>query len=126
MFPQELKYSKEHEWVRIENGVATVGITEFAQNQLGDIVYLETPKVGAALTQNNSFGVIESVKSVSELYSPLSGEVLAVNQEVSDSPELVNTDPYGDGWIIQLKPSNLGELDDLLSAQEYEAMVNNG
>ena len=126
MIPEDLKYSKDHEWVRVANGVATIGITEFAQKQLGDIVYVETPKLGEVLSQNDSFGTIESVKAVSELYSPLSGELVVINQEVVDSPELVNEDPYGDGWIIQVRPSNLSELENLLSAQEYEAMVNNG
>jgi glycine cleavage system H protein len=126
MIPEDLKYSKDHEWVRVANGVATIGITEFAQKQLGDIVYVETPKLGEVLSQNDSFGTIESVKAVSELYSPLSGELVVINQEVVDSPELVNEDPYGDGWIIQVRPSNLSELENLLSAQEYDKMISSG
>ena len=105
-FPDDLKYSKEHEWLRLEGDVATIGITEFAQEELGDIVYVEQPKVGAAVKQNSQFGVVESVKTVSDLYSPVTGEITAVNDEVASSPELVNQDPYGEGWIIKVHISD--------------------
>lgn len=122
MNPPELGYTKEHEWARFEaDGTATVGITEFAQDQLGDIVYFELPKVGAQLAQGGEFGEVESVKSVSVLYSPLSGEVVAVNDALRDAPETANAAPYGDGWIIKLKVANPSEREGLLSAEEYEA-----
>lgn len=122
-FPEELKYSKEHEWLRLEGEVAVIGITSFAQDELGDIVYVEQPKVGDEVRQNNQFGVVESVKTVSDLYSPISGEVVEVNEEVSSSPEEINKDPYGTGWIIKVKPSDSSEMDNLLSAAEYKEMI---
>lgn len=122
-FPGDLKYSKEHEWVRVEGDVAVIGITEFAQDELGDIVYVEQPKVGDPVRQNEQFGVVESVKTVSDLYSPVSGEVVEVNDEVSSSPELINKDPHGAGWIIKVKVSDSAELDNLLSADDYKSMV---
>lgn len=122
-FPEDLKYSKEHEWVKIEDGIATIGITEFAQDELGDIVYVETPKVGATVKQNDTFGVVESVKTVSDLFSPLTGEVTEVNEEVVGSPELINKNSYTEGWIIKVKPDDLSELEALLSAAEYREMV---
>lgn len=121
-FPSELKYSREHEWVRMEGEVAIIGITSFAQDELGDIVYVETPKVGDVLNQNNTFGVVESVKTVSDLYAPLSGEVLEVNDEVVSSPELINQDAYT-AWIIKVKVSDAAELDVLLSADGYKEMI---
>lgn len=122
-FPDDLKYSKEHEWVRMEGDEATIGITEFAQDELGDIVYVETPGVGDNVKQNEQFGVVESVKTVSDLFSPVSGEVTAINDEVVSSPELVNKDSYGAGWIIKVKPSDPSELDALLSAADYKTMI---
>jgi glycine cleavage system H protein len=122
-FPGNLKYSKEHEWVRLEGDVAVIGITEFAQDELGDIVYVEQPKVGDKVSQNEQFGVVESVKTVSDLYSPLSGEVVEVNDDVAGSPENINKDPYGAGWIIKVKTDDTSELDSLLSADDYKTMV---
>ncbi|MDB5078856.1 MAG: glycine cleavage system protein [Chloroflexi bacterium] len=122
-FPAELKYSKEHEWVRLEGDVAVIGITEFAQDELGDIVYVEQPKVGDEVRQNSQFGVVESVKTVSDLYSPVSGEVVEVNDDVTSSPEHINKDPYGAGWIIKVKVSDTAELDSLLSAADYKEMI---
>lgn len=121
-FPADLKYSKEHEWVRLEDGVAVIGITEFAQDELGDIVYVEQPKVGATVRANDTFGVVESVKTVSDLYSPLTGEVVEVNEEVGTSPELINKGAY-DAWIIKVKAEDTSEMDNLLSADEYRSMV---
>jgi glycine cleavage system H protein len=122
-FPGDLKYSKEHEWVRLEGDVAVIGITEFAQDELGDIVYVEQPKVGDALKQNEQFGVVESVKTVSDLYSPVSGEVVEVNEDVTGSPENINKDPYGTGWIIKVKTSDASELDSLLTPEAYKEMI---
>ncbi len=121
-FPEELKYSREHEWLRLENEEATIGITEFAQDELGDIVYVETPKVGDTVRQNEQFGVVESVKTVSDLFSPISGEVVAVNDEVVSSPELINKGAY-EAWIIKVKPSEGTEMDALLSADDYKTMI---
>jgi glycine cleavage system H protein len=121
-FPAELKYSREHEWVKIEDGIALIGITAFAQDELGDIVYVETPKVGSGVSQNNTFGVVESVKTVSDLYSPITGEVVEINEEVANSPELINQDAYA-AWIIKVKPSDESEIDSLLSVDEYKTMI---
>ncbi|HSS19216.1 MAG TPA: glycine cleavage system protein GcvH [Pyrinomonadaceae bacterium] len=118
--PDDLHYSKDHEWVRADGGVATVGITDHAQNQLGDVVYVELPKVGDEFGANEPFGSVESVKAVSEVFSPVSGEIVEINGSLTDSPEKVNTDPYGDGWMIRVKMSNAGEVDSMLSAAEYE------
>jgi glycine cleavage system H protein len=120
MNPRDCKYSKEHEWVRLEGGVATFGITDYAQDQLGDIVYVELPPLEETLTQFEPFGVVESVKAASDLYAPLSGEVLEVNEGLGDHPELVNQDPYGQGWMIKVEPSDEAELDQLMSVEEYE------
>ena len=120
MNPRDCKYSKEHEWVRLEGGLATVGITDYAQDQLGDIVYVELPPLEENLTQFEPFGVVESVKAASDLYAPLSGEVVEVNEELSDHPEFVNEDPYGQGWMIKVEPSDEVELDQLISVEEYE------
>ena len=121
--PSDLRYSKEHEWVRVEEGVGTVGITDYAQDQLGDIVYLDLPKVGTQVGQLAKLGEIESVKAVSDLFSPVSGEVTEVNQEAVDAPELVNRDPYGAGWLIRLRLSDPAELEGLLSVEEYEKLL---
>ena len=122
-FPDDLKYTKEHEWVRLDGDTATVGITTFAQDELGDIVFVEVPKVGRTLDQNETFGVVESVKTVSDLFSPLSGEVVEVNPALEGNPELVNTDSYGEGWMIKIKTTSTAELDGLLSAADYKTMI---
>jgi glycine cleavage system H protein len=118
--PDDLHYSKDHEWVRVEGGVATVGITDYAQDSLGDVVYVELPKVGDEFAANEPFGSVESVKAVSEVFSPVSGEIVAINETLADTPEKVNEDPYGEGWMIRVQLSNLGEVDSLLTAAEYE------
>jgi glycine cleavage system H protein len=122
MYPADLKYTKDHEWVRSADGEATIGITDYAQAQLGDVVFVELPAVGRAIKQGEVFGTIESVKAVSELYAPVSGEVVAVNDALSTSPESVNKDPHG-AWIIKVKPSNAGEVGALLDATAYGALV---
>lgn len=118
--PDDLHYSKDHEWVRVDGNVAIVGITDYAQDSLGDVVYVELPKVGDDFAANESFGSVESVKAVSEVFSPVSGSIAAINDALSDEPEKVNTDPYGDGWMIRVEMSNPGEVDSLLTAAEYE------
>ena len=118
--PDELHYSKDHEWVRVEGNVAIVGITDYAQDSLGDVVYVELPKVGDEFAANESFGSVESVKAVSEVFSPVSGEVVGINETLADAPEKVNTDPYGEGWMIRLQMSKPGEVDSILTAAEYE------
>ncbi len=121
--PADLKYSKDHEWARIEGDTAVVGITDYAQNELGDIVYVELPEVGSQVEQGKTFGTIEAVKAVSDLYAPVSGEVVEVNEKLNDSPELVNQDPYGEGWMIKIKMSNPDEVNNLLSKEDYEALL---
>jgi glycine cleavage system H protein len=119
--PADLKYSREHEWVRVEDGgLAAIGVTDFAQDQLGDIVYLDLPEEGTAVRQFEKMGEIESVKSVSDLFSPISGEVVERNQAAIDAPETVNAAPFGDGWLVRLRLENPAELERLLSAEEYE------
>jgi glycine cleavage system H protein len=118
--PEDLHYSKDHEWVRVEGNIASIGITDYAQNSLGDVVYVELPKVGEDFAANESFGSVESVKAVSEVFSPLSGTVAEVNESLNDEPEKVNGDPYGDGWMIKVNMSSPGEVDSLLTAAEYE------
>jgi glycine cleavage system H protein len=122
--PSDLKYTKEHEWIKIKGDVALIGITDFAQSELGDIVYVELPETDSEVEQMSEFGVVESVKTVSNLYSPVTGIVQKVNKKLGDSPDLVNTDPYGDGWMIEVKCADMNELDDLLSAEEYEEIIN--
>ncbi|MDP9378643.1 MAG: glycine cleavage system protein GcvH [Chloroflexota bacterium] len=120
MNPEDCRYTREHEWVRMEDdGVAVVGITDYAQHQLGDVVYVDLPEVGTTVEQNQPFGSIDSVKTASDLFSPLSGEVLEVNQAAGDSPELVNSDPYGEGWMLKVRPSDASQLDLLMTAGEY-------
>ena len=123
MYPGNLKYSKEHEWVKVDGSIATIGITSHAQSELGDIVYVELPKIGAKFNSMKEFGVVESIKTVSTLYCPVSGEVTEVNSSLSSKPELVNTDPYGHGWVIKVKLSDPSEVDKLLSSKEYEALL---
>lgn len=121
--PADLRYTKEHEWARVEGGRARVGITHYAQDQLGDVVFVELPKVGAQVRQMQGFGVVESVKAVSDLFAPLSGEVVEVNPVLAQHPEKVNQDPYGDGWLIVVKLANAKEADSLLTAQQYEQFL---
>src|SRR5512143_350332 len=122
-FPEDLKYSKEHEWVLVEGSVATVGITDYAQDQLGDIVFVELPAVGDKVSKEDAFGVVESVKAVSDIYAPVSGKVVEVNDDLPENPEMLNEDPYGDGWIIEIEMSDPEEVQDLMTAAEYEEYV---
>lgn len=121
--PSELKYSKDHEWVKIDGDTATIGITDFAQGELGDIVYVEVETAGDTLEAGEVFGTVEAVKVVSDLYLPLSGEIVEFNEGVEDEPEVVNSDPYGEGWIIKVKCSDISEIDELLSAEDYKALI---
>lgn len=121
--PQELKYTKDHEWVRIEGDVAIVGITDFAQGELGDIVYVEVETVDETLEREEIFGTVEAVKTVSDLFLPLSGEIIEFNESLEDEPEKVNTDPYGEGWMVKIRFSEASQLEDLLSAGEYSELV---
>ena len=121
--PEGLYYSKDHEWLRVEGETGTVGITDHAQHSLGDVVYVELPKPGETFAAHDTFGSVESVKAVSELFLPVAGEVTEVNQSLTDEPEKVNTDPYGAGWMLRLKLSSRGEVDSLLSAAEYEDYI---
>ncbi len=121
--PEELSYTSEHEWVALEGDLATIGITDYAQGELGDIVFVDLPKPGAATTQMQPFGAIEAVKAVSDLYAPLSGEVVEINEKLADQPELINQSPYGDGWLIKLKIKDRAELKKLLSAEDYRAQI---
>jgi len=118
--PDDLHYSKDHEWVRVDGNIAIVGITDYAQDSLGDVVYVELPKAGDEFAANESFGSVESVKAVSEVFSPVSGEIVGTNETLADAPEKVNSDPYGDGWMIRVQMSNAGEVDSMLTAAEYE------
>jgi len=124
--PKELKYSREHEWVRVEGNKATVGITDFAQHELGDVVFVELPAKGAAVTAGKGFSVVESVKAVSDIYAPVSGTVTAVNDALTDAPETINEDPYGAGWIAVIEMSNPGELASLLDSADYEKFTAEG
>lgn len=122
--PENLKYTSEHEWIRLEGDIAYVGITDYAQQQLGDIVFVDVSTEGETLARNDVFGTIEVVKTVSDLFLPVGGEVLAQNEALADDPSLVNADPYGEGWIIKLKPADLSEMDQLLDAAAYKALIN--
>jgi glycine cleavage system H protein len=121
--PKELRYSEEHEWVKVEGERVRVGITDFAQHELGDIVFVELPEVGDEVTANEPFGSVESVKTVSELYAPVSGKVVEINEELNDNPEFVNESPYEKAWMIVIELSNSSELDELLTAEQYEEMT---
>ncbi len=121
--PKELRYSEEHEWVKIEGEKVRVGITAFAQHELGDIVFVELPEVGSEISADEPFGSVESVKTVSELYAPVSGKVVEVNEDLSDSPEFVNESPYEKAWMIVIEPSDMGEVDKLMTAEQYEEMT---
>jgi len=122
-YPDDLKYTKEHEWARMSDGRITVGITDYAQDALGEVVFLELPEVDTDVSKEDTFGVIESVKAANDLFAPVSGRVAEVNSTVVDSPEMVNTDPYGEGWLIVVEPSDLAELDELMTAKEYAEYV---
>lgn len=123
MYPKDLRYYREHEWVAVEGDEALIGISHFAQDQLGEVVYVDLPPEGDEVSLGDTFGEIESVKSVSELYAPVSGRIVAVNEALSDTPETVNEDPYGEGWMIRVELSDPGQVDALMTAEEYEAFV---
>src|SRR5215470_11726154 len=122
-FPEGLKYSKEHEWVLVEGTTATIGITEFAQEELGDIVYVELPEVGEKVVKDDPFGAVESVKAVSDVFAPVSGAVVEVNDTLPENPETINDDPYGDGWMIKVEISDMDDLKDLMNAEEYAEYI---
>jgi glycine cleavage system H protein len=126
MVPGDLRYTKDHEWVRVEGDVATIGVTDFAAGQLGDVVFVDLPAVGKAVDQFATFGVVESVKAVSDLYAPVSGEVAEVNGELGSSPELVNSDPFGAGWMIKVRVADPAQLEGLLDAAAYESLTAEG
>ena len=123
MVPKELKYTKDHEWIILDGDIATVGITDFAQRELGDIVYVEVESVGEILKSDEVFGTVEAVKTVSDLFLPISGEIIEFNENLDDNPELVNSDPYGEGWMIKLKVSDINDMNLLLSAEEYSELT---
>jgi glycine cleavage system H protein len=121
--PLDLKYTKDHEWIKVDGDQATIGVTDYAQGELGDIVYVEIETEGETLEREEVFGTVEAVKTVSDLFMPVSGEVVSVNEALADSPDIVNNDPYGDGWMVKVKLSNAAELDDLLSPEDYKAEI---
>jgi len=123
MYPEDLKYTKEHEWARLEGGVVRVGITHYAQDSLGDIVYVDLPGPGTQVSAGQAFGEVESTKSVSDIYSPVSGSISERNARLEESPEIANQDPYGEGWMVTIEPTNVSELDGLLSAADYQAFI---
>lgn len=123
MSERDLRFTKTHEWLRVEGGEAVIGLSDYAQGELGDIVFIELPAVGAAVSKNESLTTLESVKSVSEIYAPLSGKITEVNGDLENSPDLINSDPYGAAWILKIEFSDAGELDDLMSAEEYENFI---
>jgi len=122
-FPEGLKYSKEHEWVLVENDVAIIGITEFAQGELGDIVFVELPEVGEKISKDDPFGSLESVKAVSDIFAPISGAVVEINDDLKENPEAINEDPYGDGWMIKVEMTDMDELKDLMSSEDYAEFI---
>ena len=121
--PEELRYTEEHEWVKLDGNVATVGITDFAQSELGDIVYLEIDSLDTEINSNEVFGTVEAVKTVSDLFMPVNGKVIEVNSSLEDNPEVVNNDPYGEGWIIKIEVSNPSDIDTLMSSEEYKNLI---
>ncbi len=125
-FPEDLKYTTEHEWVRLDGDIATIGITDYAQEQLGDIVFVELPEEGETIEKGDTFGVVESTKSVSDLYVPLTGAVAESNDPLLDTPDIINEDPYGEGWMIRVKLKNPGEVKELLDAKAYQKMIEEG
>jgi len=122
-FPEALKYTKEHEWIKIEGDIAVVGITDFAQGELGDIVFVEVESIGKNIAKDGVFGTVEAVKTVSDLFLPVSGEVIEFNTALNNNPELINTDPYGDGWVIKMKPSDLGDISHLMDVEIYKSFI---
>ena len=122
-FPEDLKYTKEHEWLLVEGTTAIVGITDYAQDRLGDVVYVELPAVGDKVSKEDAFGVVESVKAVSDIYAPVSGKVLEVNDDLPDNPNMLNEDPYGDGWLIKVEMNDPEEVDELMTAEEYKEYI---
>ena len=126
MYPSENLYTREHEWVRVEDDVCVLGITEFAQHELGEVVFVELPEVGQVFDTGDELGTIESVKAVAEIYTPVAGEVVEVNEAVTDDPELLNEDPHGEGWLIKLRFSSASDLKDLMNAEQYEEYVKSG
>ena len=123
MYPEDLKYTKTHEWVRVKESIGVIGVTDFAVRELTDLVYVELPSIGEKITRGSSFGVVESVKAVSDLNSPVSGEVIKINKELANKPELITEDPYGKGWMIEVKIENLTELNALMDSKEYEKLT---
>jgi glycine cleavage system H protein len=121
--PDNLKYTKDHEWAKIDDDIVTIGITDYAQGELGDIVYIELPEVGSETVQGESFGTIEAVKAVSDLFAPLSGEVIEINEKLNDNPEIINQDPYEKGWILKLKMSDDSEIENLLDKRQYQELI---
>ena len=121
--PEELKYSKDHEWIQVDGDIATIGITDYAQNSLGDVVYVELPNKGEDFSAHEAFGSVESVKAVSEIFTPIAGEIVESNEDLNDTPEVVNDDPYGNAWMVKIKMGNSGEVDSLLSAEEYSKFL---
>jgi glycine cleavage system H protein len=122
-FPEELKYTEEHEWVMVEEELAVVGITDFAQDALGDVVFVELPEVGATVEAGKAFGVVESVKAVSDIYAPINGTIEEVNEDLLDAPEIINTSPYEDGWMIKIRMADAAETEDLMTAEAYQALI---
>ena len=122
-FPEELKYTEEHEWVMVEEDLAVVGITDFAQDALGDVVFVELPEVGSSVEAGKAFGVVESVKAVSDVYAPLTGTIEEINDDLIDAPEIINTSPYEDGWMVKIRMANAGDADDLMDAEAYQAQM---
>ena len=122
-FPADLKYMKEHEWIKVEGDVAIVGITDFAQSELGDIIFVEVETIGKSIAQDAVFGTVEAVKTVSDLFLPLSGEIIEFNDSLESNPEAVNSDPYGDGWMVKVKISDASEIETLLSSEDYKALI---
>jgi len=122
-FPEELKYTEEHEWVMVEEDLAVVGITDFAQDALGDVVFVELPEVGTAVEAGKAFGVVESVKAVSDVYAPLTGTIEEVNDDLIDAPEIINTSPYEDGWMVKIRMANADDVDELMDAEAYQALI---
>ncbi len=122
-FPSELKYTKDHEWIKVDGDVAFIGITDFAQKELGDIVFVDIPSLGKEIKQNDIFGTVEAVKTVSDLFIPVTGTLLEINPLIDTKPELVNSDPYGDGWMVKIKVANVAELASLLSSADYQALI---
>lgn len=126
MVPRELRYSKEHEWLKLEGGRGRIGITDFAQQSLGDVVFVELPEVGQKLAAGDAFGVVESVKAASDCYTPVAGTVVAVNEALPDDPQLINQDPYGDGWMMEVELADPAEVENLMTAEDYEKLIQEG